>query len=53
MKQAASIDGLELPTLLPGIKLGTSATNFHPVRAMQLERWTGNAWELFGDVISA
>jgi branched-chain amino acid transport system substrate-binding protein len=53
IKQAASLDALELPTLLPGIKLSTSATNFHPMRAMQLERFTGKAWELFGLVISA
>ena len=53
MKQAASLDGLELPTLLPGIKLSTSASNFHPIRSLQLQRWTGSAFELFGSVISA
>ena len=53
MKQAASINGLELPTLLPGIKVATSASNFHPIRSMQLSRWTGKAWELFGPLISA
>jgi branched-chain amino acid transport system substrate-binding protein len=53
MKQAASLDGLELPTLLPGVKVSTSATNFHPIRSMQLQRWTGTRWDLFGSVISA
>jgi branched-chain amino acid transport system substrate-binding protein len=53
MKQAASLDGLELPTLLPGIKLSTSASNFHPIRSLQLNRWNGKAWQLFGSVISA
>ena len=53
MKQAASLDGLELATILPGIKLNTSATNFHAIRALQLNRWTGSKWELFGSVISA
>lgn len=53
MKQAASLGGLELPTLLPGIKLSTSASNFHPIRSLQLQRWTGTAFELFGSVISA
>ncbi len=52
MKQAASIDALDLPVLLPGIKVSTSATNFHPIRSMQLERWTGSAWQLFGTVIA-
>ena len=53
MKQAASLDGLELPTLLPGIRVSTSASNFHPIRSLQLQRWTGSAFELFGSVISA
>ena len=53
MKQAASLTDLELPTLLPGIRINTSAANFHPIRSLQLQRWTGKAWELFGSVISA
>jgi branched-chain amino acid transport system substrate-binding protein len=53
MKQAASLSDLEVPTLLPGIKVSTSAANFHPIRAMQLQRWNGQTWELFGAVISA
>ncbi len=52
MKQAASLKDLEIPTLLPGINVATSATNFHPLRAMQLQRWNGKAWELFGEVIA-
>jgi branched-chain amino acid transport system substrate-binding protein len=53
MKQAASLAPMELPVLLPGIKLTTSATNFHPIRSMQLEKWNGSAWQLFGNVIGA
>ena len=53
MKQATSLKDLEIPTLLPGIQVNTSPTNFHPIRSMQLERWTGTTWELFGEVISA
>jgi len=53
MKQAASLKDLEIPTLLPGIKVNTSATDFHPLSAMQLERWTGTTWDLFGEVITA
>jgi branched-chain amino acid transport system substrate-binding protein len=37
--------------LLPGIKVSTSPTNFHPIRAMQLQKWTGTTWQRFGDVI--
>ncbi len=51
MRQAASLQPLELPTLLPGIKVSTSATNFHPIRHMQLQKWTGTTWERFGNVI--
>jgi branched-chain amino acid transport system substrate-binding protein len=52
MKQATSLHDLELPTGLPGIKINTSPTNYHPIRQMQLEKWTGQTWQLFGDVIS-
>jgi branched-chain amino acid transport system substrate-binding protein len=52
MKQVANLHDLELPVLLPGIKINTSPTNFHPITQMQLERWDGKTWVLFGDVIS-
>ena len=37
----------------PGIKVNTSATDFAPISAVQLMRFKGEAWERFGDVISA
>src|SRR6202048_1627385 len=51
MKQAASIKGLELGGLLPGIKVNTSATDFAPISAVQLMKFKGESWERFGDVI--
>ncbi len=51
MKQAASLKDFTVPVLLPGIKLNTSATNYHPMRQMQLVKWTGKTWDLFGDLI--
>jgi branched-chain amino acid transport system substrate-binding protein len=51
MRQATNLRDLELPTLLPGIKISTSPTNYHPITAMQLEKWNGKSWELFGEVI--
>jgi branched-chain amino acid transport system substrate-binding protein len=51
MKQATNIQNLEVPTLLPGIRVSTSPTNYHPIRQMQLQRWTGSTWERFGGVI--
>ena len=51
MRQVASLKGLEIPTLIPGITVNTSPTNFHPIRQMQLQKWTGSTWERFGGVI--
>ncbi|MBV9756749.1 MAG: ABC transporter substrate-binding protein [Alphaproteobacteria bacterium] len=51
MRQATSLHDLELPSLLPGIRINTSPTNYHPIRQMQLARWTGTRWERFGDII--
>jgi branched-chain amino acid transport system substrate-binding protein len=51
LKQATSLRNVENPTLLPGIRVNTSSTNYHPIRQLQLMRWTGKAWDLFGDVI--
>jgi branched-chain amino acid transport system substrate-binding protein len=52
MKQAASLQHLKLPMLLPGIEVNTSPSNFYPIRQMQLMRFNGKIWELFGDVLS-
>jgi branched-chain amino acid transport system substrate-binding protein len=51
MRQVANLHDLEVPLLLPGIKVNTSPTNFHPIRHMQLQKWSGEHWERFGDVI--
>ena len=53
MKQAASIHNLKLPMLLPGITLSTSADDFGPIKQMQLEKFDGTTWKLFGEVITA
>jgi branched-chain amino acid transport system substrate-binding protein len=53
MKQAASIKNLELGGLLPGVKVNTSATDFAPLSQLRLQRFKGDTWELFGDIISA
>ena len=51
MKQAINLKDLELPLLLPGIKVNTSPTNYSPIRQMQLAKFNGESWELFGDVL--
>jgi branched-chain amino acid transport system substrate-binding protein len=50
MKQAASIKNLELPMLLPGIKVNTSTTDFYPIEQEQLAKFTGETWQLFGEI---
>jgi branched-chain amino acid transport system substrate-binding protein len=52
MKQAASLKDFRTEVLLPGIKINTSASNFAPISQLQLMRFKGERWELFGDVIS-
>jgi ABC-type branched-subunit amino acid transport system substrate-binding protein len=53
MKQAASLKDFRTEVLLPGIKINTSATDFAPISQLQLMRFKGEKWELFGDIISA
>jgi branched-chain amino acid transport system substrate-binding protein len=52
MKQAASLKNVEIDTLLPGIKINTGPDDFAPIEAMQLARFNGQQYELFGQVIS-
>jgi branched-chain amino acid transport system substrate-binding protein len=52
MRQAANLHELELPLLLPGIRINTSPTDYRPVKQMQPVRFNGRNWELFGDLIS-
>jgi branched-chain amino acid transport system substrate-binding protein len=51
MRQATNLHDLQLPTLLPGVIVATSPTNYHPIRHIQLARWNGTRWERFGGVI--
>jgi branched-chain amino acid transport system substrate-binding protein len=52
MRQAANVKDLELPVSLPGIKVNTAPDNYFPIRQMQLARFNGQSWELFGDIFS-
>ena len=53
MKQAASLKDLELPMLLPGIKINTSPDNFSPIRQEALASFNGESWEQFGELYQA
>jgi ABC-type branched-subunit amino acid transport system substrate-binding protein len=52
MKQAANLKDFRTEMLLPGITINTSATDFAPISQLQLMRFKGERWELFGDIIS-
>ena len=53
MKQAASMKGQYIDTLLPGITITTSQDDFAPIQSVQLQRFNGKQWELFGEVMSS
>ena len=53
MKQAAGFRNFRVPMLLPGINVSTSPTDFYPIQAVQLERFKGETWDLFGDIMHA
>ncbi len=52
MKQAASLHDLKVPMLLPGITVSTGPDDFAPIKQMQLMKFDGETWKLFGQVIS-
>jgi len=51
MKQAASLKDFAPDTLLPGVKITTSATDFYPIEQLQMMRFKDKKWDLFGDII--
>ena len=52
MKQAANLKDFSSDVLLPGIKINTGPDDFFPIEQMQLMKFDGEAWRLFGDVIT-
>jgi branched-chain amino acid transport system substrate-binding protein len=52
MKQAANLKDFEIGALLPGIKVNTSSTDFAPIKQMQMMRFKGESWELFGPIMT-
>jgi branched-chain amino acid transport system substrate-binding protein len=53
MKQAANLHDFTAPMLLPGIKINTSPIDFAPVKQVQMGRFDGSKWELFGGLLTA
>src|SRR5262249_25978226 len=52
MKQAANLKDLELGMLLPGVKIDTGPNDFAPIKQLQMMRFNGASWELFGPVMT-
>jgi len=52
MKQAASLKDFVPDTMLPGVKLNTSESDFAPISQLQMQRFKGEKWEPFGEIIS-
>ena len=53
MKQAASLKDFKPATLIPGITINTSATDFAPIEQLRMMQFKKGQWEFFGDTISA
>jgi branched-chain amino acid transport system substrate-binding protein len=51
LKQAVSIKGLSLPLFIPGIKVETTPTDYHPIQQMMLVKFDGERWAPFGELV--
>ena len=51
MKQAATMKGYTVDTMLPGVAINTSDDDFAPIESVQLQRFNGKTWERFGKVM--
>jgi branched-chain amino acid transport system substrate-binding protein len=52
MKEAANLKSFAPDTLLPGVTITTTATDFYPIEQLQMQRFKGEKWELFGPIIA-
>ena len=50
MKLVANMD-FEINTYIPGIRIKTSPTDFYPIEQVQMMRFAGEKWQLFGPII--
>jgi branched-chain amino acid transport system substrate-binding protein len=50
MKVVANMD-FEIDTYIPGIHIKTTPTDFYPIEQVQMMKFSGQKWELFGPII--
>lgn len=53
LKQATNLKDVELPLLLPGIKVNYTPTDYSPIQQARMSRFDGTKWVRFGELISA
>ena len=53
MRQAANLKNVDLPLLLPGIKVNTGPNDFAPIEQEQLAKFDGERWAIFGEMVEA
>jgi branched-chain amino acid transport system substrate-binding protein len=52
MRQAANLKHLQSGMLLPGIEINTDLADYFPIEQLQMMRFEGESWKLFGPMIS-
>ena len=51
MKQAANLKDVVLDLGLPGMKINTSPTDYRVNKQLQMMKFNGERWELFGPIL--
>jgi hypothetical protein len=51
MKQAASLKDVVGDLSLPGMKINTSPTDYRVNKQLQMMKFNGERWELFGPIL--
>jgi branched-chain amino acid transport system substrate-binding protein len=51
MKQATNLKNVELDLSLPGMKANTTADDYRVNKQMQMMKFNGERWELFGPIL--
>ena len=51
MKQATNLKDVQLDLSLPGIKASTTPDDYRVNKQMQMMKFNGERWELFGPII--
>jgi branched-chain amino acid transport system substrate-binding protein len=53
MKEAANLKDIQLPMIITGVKVNTSPTDFYPIQSVRMNRFKGETWEQFGEILSS